>query len=360
MQLNAGHYAVTPSSQALTKPAQELPANTNTTLDQGTLDLAEGGVRDHTNPDSLILSDSGPVKKAHSGPGLKEYLKKTLTMALIVSSVATSMPGLAIAGDNHGAVEPQGTPVAEQVAEVAQSAETEWYQAPLELFTSMKEARYEGQVGDYNLRVDGVNTRARLRPKVRLDEAGLKAAGRIDIADTTLSKSEDVGGWNITQGAFGRVRLEGEIGGSIDSEGRSSDFNDHGILLQGGVFKRWETSVSDSVTFRAQTELGAQHNFASGDSTVYAGASQELRGESEFAGHDYHWTVQSKQRVSYSSTREDSTIAQMEVFAGVGKTFPARFFGRDANIRAEVGPRVQADSLGTFKVAPAARVGVRF
>lgn len=278
----------------------------------------------------------------------------------MVSTVATSMPGLALAGESLGNTDLPANPVAEQMAEVSGSPDSEWYQAPLEFFSGIKSARYESKVGDYDLRVDALNTQVRVKPKVKLDEAGLKVSGRLDLANTQLTRSFESGGWNITQGGYARLRLEGEVGGSISKEAGSSEYLDHGVLLQGGLFRRWETSLSDTTTFKVQTELGLHHNFTQNDSTAFLGASQELRGESELAGYDFNWSLQSRQRISYSTAREDSTVAQIEVFAGVGKDFPLQVFGRKADIRAEVGPRAQLDSLGAFKVAPAARLKVRF
>lgn len=224
-----------------------------------------------------FTSSEVPTKASVGGGfNLKAALQRTTAIALMVSTVATSMPGLALAGESLGNTDLPANPVAEQMAEVSGSPDSEWYQAPLEFFSGIKSARYESKVGDYDLRVDALNTQVRVKPKVKLDEAGLKVSGRLDLANTQLTRSFESGGWNITQGGYARLRLEGEVGGSISKEAGSSEHLDHGVLLQGGLFRRWETSLSDTTTFKVQTELGLQHNFTQNDSTAFSGPARSF------------------------------------------------------------------------------------
>ncbi len=338
----------------------------------------------HEPVDSLVSAPSSepasPISLLHKPGGTRAFARKTMLMALMVSSVASGFTGVAHANDNVAQKLADPGPVAEQQAEVASDPSTDptvynpfetaaptetgssaKSQGALQTLKNLTDASYEGEVGGYKLTVEAFGSRVRARPRVKLDEVQLRGSARIDLANTELARTREVDGWQISDGAYGRVRFTGEYRTGVEKGSERSESFEHGVALEAGLFRQWSTSLSENVTFEHRVEGGYSYNLTHGQTAATVGARQTFKGEGEWKGQDFTWTAEARQRVSFDSSREtDALKGEFELYAGVGKSFPMKVFGRDTKVEVSAGPRVKVDTGGDFSLAPASRLRVRF
>lgn len=323
---------------------------------------------------------SSPISLLHKPGRTRTFARKSMLVALMVSSVASGFSGVAHANDDvaqkladpgpvaelqaEAAADPSGDPTVyrpfetDAPVEVGEPVES---RGPLQTLKDLADTSYEGEVGGYKLTVEAFGSRVRARPRVKLDEVQLRGSARIDLANTELARAREVDGWRISDGAYGRVRFTGEYRAGIEKGSEVSESFEHGVALEAGLFRQWSTSMSENVTFEHRVEGGYSYNLTQGRTAATVGARQTFKGESEWKGQDFTWTAEARQRVSFDSSREtDALKGELELYAGVGKSFPMKVFGRDTSVELSAGPRFKVDTSGDVNLAPATRLRVRF
>ncbi|MDQ7826480.1 MAG: hypothetical protein RDV48_27000 [Candidatus Eremiobacteraeota bacterium] len=240
------------------------------------------------------------------------------------------------------------------------------------LFSMVKNADYESQVGDYRLKVGYVDykfsLRPRVNPKLEDGELGVKARlygqAKFDILKTELAKTEQVGEWTRTHGLRGGLQATYKLGyqGEYNTGSTNSNevINDLDATVNLAAFGRWERSLSGSRHLTLDATAGVGHDIMENHTVPYVAFRQELTGkDGELAGIKYNWTAEAKEKIAYH-IQERELDAEYEVFAGVEKTFPMKIFGHRMDTTVRVGPGVKGDIENPVAFHPRADVKVKF
>ncbi|MDQ7825171.1 MAG: hypothetical protein RDV48_20380 [Candidatus Eremiobacteraeota bacterium] len=237
----------------------------------------------------------------------------------------------------------------------------------------VKSANYEREVGSYKLKVDYMDYRVRVKPKVKPEfedgklggKASLGLETKVDLLRTELSRTEQRGDWTVSQGVRGGFRaheVDTLSGERQAKDGETSWTTERERTLSADVlaFRRWDKDLGSGRHLRLDAAAGATHDFAENNTALTATFRQELSGKDAKAwGMSYDWSVEAKEQVGYA-TASGEFGASYEVYAGVSKKFPIRMFGHTVNASLKAGPQIEGDQDEAFKFKPVVKLGVKF
>lgn len=209
---------------------------------------------------------------------------------------------------------------------------------------------YERKVGAYDLRVRPVDLD--LKPKWKDGGPALRLKG--EILETTLSKTEDLGGgWTKTQGAVAKLR------------GEASTYKDTEIDLEAGLFRDYQGPIGEDFQARFRSNVGVRHRFIGEHEGLRAGVSfrQELEGgEYETFGHSYQLYAEGRQSAYHNFDTGEMELSY-KFMAGPKKDFDLTLLGKKATLSVTVGPEIKGsnrENRDPFELGVASKFRLRF
>jgi hypothetical protein len=281
----------------------------------------------------------------------RQTLKAMASLALVLApqalEAAEAAPSTLLTTVENPEVAEEPTLLDTLEAKVDTLKETaESFQESLDPHGYLEEKQF--QVGEYDLRLNPMDLD--LRPRLKSGSPALKFKG--EILETTLSKSDDIGGgWVRMQGAAAKLR--GEV----------STYSEPIIDLQGGLYREYSGPVGENYEAKLQAEVGVRHRFMGEDVGLRAGVSfrQELEGGNhQLFGHDYQLYAEGRQSAYRNLTTGESDLSY-SFMVGPKKDFDVSLFGKKGTVTVTVGPEIKGSSQGeAFDVGIETKVRTRF
>lgn len=286
----------------------------------------------------------------------KPLLRRGFALALLCASGHFGGPQSAWAAGPSSS-QPSQEPVPTQV----ESAEQKWYRSPVEVLINARNLEREGEVGDYSWKMESMETKFRVKPKVKWGKAQVSAQSRVELFKGQLSKTEQHGPWKATQGLTGLVQFEGEYGYKTEDWGKQSEeVSKHNLTVHLGAFKSWSRTVSENTTLTVSTGAGASLNCTTGHASLYAQSRQKLQGENlELFGQTFDWSAEARQRMTVNPD-SGAVGANYEIFAGLEKSFPVKIFKYEGDVTLKAGAKVSGNLNEPVHFSPATRVKLDF
>ena len=288
---------------------------------------------------------------------LKHYFKTTMAMLLFGGALMGGPSAFAAGSFSEGEntfLEDKEVTNGITIEQSISSEEMSFYKKAGGVFEEIKDGKIEGEMGDYNLKVRLFKAKLRAKPKVKpkLNDGNLEMKWKaelkpkVELLRTELSKTEKQGDWTVTQGVKGSIKGEWKIGyeGEIDSTNSTTDvINEQKWQAGADTFKVWERDFSGGDSLRLSAVAGIGHEFVGNDTTAHVRFEQKYTGQDfEFMGHDFGWYAKAKEGASYN-IQDDEFKANYELSAAVTKEIPMKAFGRDVDLKFELGPKIKGD-----------------
>lgn len=305
--------------------------------------------RDH-QPESLVsvpLDSLELSKEKPSDSSLRKTLQAMASLALIAAPQAASAASAADSVDTEH-VAPSETGFADQFKEVGQNLKDvkKNIRKTVDPWGYLDD--YQSKVGDYDLRIRPLDLD--LKPRLHHFTPGLRFKG--DLLETSLSKSEEVGGgWTKRQGFTAKLH------------GEASTYDDPQLNLQAGVFREYRGVVGNDYHVRMQADAGIQQKFLGDDNGFRAGVGllQEVEGgHHEIFGHDVKLYAEGHQGAYYNFGKGQTELSY-SFMAGPKKDFDVSLLGHKGTLTVTVGPEIKGSSTGSaFETGIKSKVRVRF